>query len=115
MARQRNDGRGRLGGRKAGTPNKTTKEVKEWISALLGDNRARFEQSLTNVAPEDFIKTYMGLLNYVTPKMQAVSLDATLEAEYKDMEKLLDVAPDEAIDKIAKKVIELQKRATNGE
>lgn len=46
--------------------------------------------------------------------MQAVSLDATLEAEYKDMEKLLDVAPDEAIDKIAKKVIELQKRASGG-
>lgn len=114
MARQKNDGRGRLGGRKAGTPNKTTKEVKDWVSGLLTDGRARFEQSLLQISPEDYIKTYMGLLPYVTPKMQAVTLEATLEAEYKQIEHLLDNAPSDAIDEIAKRVLALQKRAGNG-
>ena len=114
MARQKNDGRGRLGGRKAGTPNKTTKEVKEWVSGLLTDGRARFEQSLLQVRPEDYIKTYMGLMSYVTPKMQAISLDATLEAEYKNLERLLDDASNDAVDEIARRVVELQKRASNG-
>lgn len=114
MARQKNDGRGRLGGRKAGTPNKTTKEVKDWVSGLLTDGRARFEQSLLQVSPEDYIKTYMGLLPYVTPKMQAISLDATLEAEYKNLERLLDDAPNDVVDEIARRVVELQKRASNG-
>ncbi len=114
MARQRNDGRGRLGGRKAGTPNKTTKEAKAWISDILTNGRERFEQSLQQVTPEEYIKTYMGLLPYVTPKMQAVTLEATLEAEYKQIEHLLDNAPSDAIDEIAKRVLALQKRAGNG-
>jgi hypothetical protein len=114
MARQKNDGRGRLGGRKAGTPNKTTKEVKEWVSGLLEDGRARFESALLQVSPEDYIKTYMGLLPYVTPKMQAISLDATLEAEYKSLERLLDNAPNEFVDEIARRVRELQKKASDG-
>lgn len=115
MARQKNDGRGRMGGRKVGTPNKTTKEVKEWVSGLLTDGRPRFEQALLQeVSPEEYIKAYMGLLPYVTPKMQAISLDATLEAEYKNLERLLDNAPNEFVDEIARRVMELQKKANNG-
>ena len=114
MARQKNDGRGRLGGRKAGTPNKATKEVKEWVSGLLTDGRARFEQALLQLSPEEYIKTYMGLMPYVTPKMQAISLDASLEAEYKNLERLLDNAPNEFVDEIARRVMELQKKASNG-
>ena len=114
MARQKNDGRGRLGGRKAGTPNKATKEVKEWINELLTDGRARFEQALLQVTPEDYIKTYMGLLSYVTPKMQAISVEASLEAEYKNLERLLDEAPNEFVDEIANRVVKLQNRASNG-
>ena len=114
MARQRNDGRGRMGGRQQGTPNKATKEAKEWINEILTNGRERFEQSLVQITPEEYIKTYMGLLNYVTPKMQAVTLEATLEAEYKQIERLLDNAPSEAVDEIAKRVLALQKRAGNG-
>jgi len=104
----------KTGGRKAGTPNKTTKEVKEWVSGLLTDGRARFEQALLQLSPEEYIKTYMGLMPYITPKMQAISLDASLEAEYKNLERLLDNAPNEFVDEIAKRVRELQRKAIDG-
>ena len=46
MARQRNDGRGRLGGRAKGTPNKVTTSVKEWLSELVNANREQVEADL---------------------------------------------------------------------
>ena len=53
----------------------------------------------------------MGLLSYVAPKMQAVSLQASLAAEYSNLEKLLDKAPDKVIDAIADKILEMQRRS----
>ena len=35
MARQKNDGKGRMGGRAKGTPNKTTAAVKDWLSEIM--------------------------------------------------------------------------------
>ena len=35
MARQKNDGKGRMGGRQKGTPNKVTGTVKEWLADLI--------------------------------------------------------------------------------
>ena len=35
MTRQKNDGRGRLGGRQKGTPNKVTATLREWVADLL--------------------------------------------------------------------------------
>ena len=43
MARQKNDGRGRIGGRSKGTPNKVTSTIKDWISQIIDDNREQVE------------------------------------------------------------------------
>ena len=44
MTRQKNDGRGRLGGRQKGTPNKVTATLREWVADLLDRNRERIEE-----------------------------------------------------------------------
>ena len=46
--------------------------------------------------------------------MQSVDLKATVEQEYKELERLLDIAPDEAIKAIADKVMELSELKKNG-
>ena len=46
MGRKPNDGRGRLGGRAKGTPNKPTTPVQEWLGDLLNKHRAEFETEL---------------------------------------------------------------------
>ena len=53
MARQKNDGRGRLGGRAAGTPNKVTGTLKNWITDLINNNRLQMEKDLKKLAPKD--------------------------------------------------------------
>lgn len=52
MARQKNDGRGRLGGRAAGTKNKPLAPLAVWVAELIDRNRKQFEQDLAALAPE---------------------------------------------------------------
>ena len=49
MGRKKGDGKGRLGGRTKGTPNKVTGTVKEWIASIIDGNRKQFEEDLQNL------------------------------------------------------------------
>ena len=77
MARQKNDGRGRLGGREKGTPNKVTGTLKNWITDLINSNRLQMEKDLKNLAPKDRLIFFEKLMQYVIPKQasQQVKLD----------------------------------------
>lgn len=75
MARLKNDGRGRMGGRTKGTPNKVTSELKEWIALLINNGRDEFKADLTRLSPFERVKVYIGLMNYILPKQQAVSAE----------------------------------------
>ena len=108
MSRQKNDGRGRIGGRAKGTPNKTTSTVKEWLTKLIQDNRQQVEDDLRNVLPEERLRIIASLLNYVVPKQQTVSIEESMAAEYRELERLLQTAPDEAIDRIAERIKEME-------
>ena len=58
MGRQKHDGRGRIGGRAKGTPNRPKPEppkplepFNEWIAGVINRNRARFENDLDAMEP----------------------------------------------------------------
>lgn len=75
--RVKGDGLGRLGGRKAGTPNKITKEKREIIAAFIEGRWGDFEKAYDEI--EDPAKKCMimvDLLPFAIPKMASV--------EYKD-------------------------------
>ena len=110
MPRKKNDGRGRLGGRAKGTPNKVSAELKDWLASILIDGKERFERDIDGLDPSERVRVYMSLLNYVLPKQQSMTAEAVAEAEIKELERLIDVMPDEAADRIAAKIMELQER-----
>lgn len=97
-----------MGGRKAGTPNKVTGTVKEWIASIIDGNRKQFEDDLEKLEPGERVRIISNLLQYVTPKMQSISPAEMLEAEYRKLEELLESAPDEAIDEIVERVKRLK-------
>ena len=105
MARQKNDGRGRLGGRSKGTSNKATTTLKEWISVILDENRVQFEADLKEMLPAERVRVMSQMFGYIVPKQQAISMEAQIETEYRQLQKLLISAPDEAIDRIANRVL----------
>lgn len=108
MARQKNDGRGRLGGRSKGTPNKLSNDIREWVEAILSKNKAQIEQDFAIVDPDSRLRFVEKLMAYVLPKKMAVTIEEQMAEEYKQLEALLSKCPQEAIDRIAEKVIELQ-------
>lgn len=52
MARPKNDGRGRIGGRAKGTPNKP-QNLNEWVSGFIRRNRAQFEDDFKTLSPQE--------------------------------------------------------------
>ena len=108
MARKKNDGRGRLGGRSKGTPNKVSNDIRSWVEAILSKNKAQIELDFACVDPDSRLRFVEKLMAYVLPKKMAVTIEEQMAEEYKQLEALLAKCPQEAIDAIADKVIKLQ-------
>lgn len=62
MGRQKNDGRGRLGGRAKGTPNKPQIPLNEWVLKMVNRNRERFEKELETLDPQERAKVLANLI-----------------------------------------------------
>lgn len=63
----------KTGGRKAGTPNRISGTVKEWLSGLIDRNREQIEADLKKLSPKERLQMLEKLMQYVVPKQQAVS------------------------------------------
>lgn len=120
MARKKNDGRGRLGGRAVGTPNKTTGAVKTAISEIVGDyltttgkgKKGRFSllTDLESMQPGERAKLMAGLASYIVPKQQSLSIEDQTRIEYDSLMEFIETAPESAIEAISKKVLEMQEK-----
>ncbi len=81
MARKKGDGRGRLGGRAPGVPNKVKHDTKQIIMAIVEKNAEKAEQMLDMVVdPKDWVTLWIKLNEFVTPKMAAVSVSTEKSA-----------------------------------
>lgn len=97
MARQKNDGKGRIGGRAKGTPNKITSTVKDWISQLIDDNRGQIEKDIKELSPKDRLQVFEKLMQYVIPKQQSVKANV-------DLSELSDSQLDLIVDELTKNI-----------
>lgn len=97
MARQKNDGKGRIGGRQKGTPNRVTASVKEWVAQVIDKNRRQMERDIKSLEPKDRLQMLEKLMQYVVPKQQTVSANV-------DFNKLSDEQLNTLIDELTKGV-----------
>jgi uncharacterized protein (UPF0305 family) len=81
MARAKNDGKGRLGGRAKGTPNKTTSTIRDFIQDVVEANKSQIKADLKQLEPKDRLIILEKLMSYVVPKMQSVSGDIQVKQE----------------------------------
>ncbi|MCQ2077876.1 MAG: hypothetical protein MJZ20_12770 [Bacteroidaceae bacterium] len=84
---------GNPNGRPKGTPNKATKETREWLAKLIAKNQKQIERDLKALEPKDRLIILEKFMQYTTPKMQSVA--ATI-----DIEKLTDEQLGSVIDEI---------------
>lgn len=77
--RQKNDGRGRMGGRQKGTPNRVTRDLREWVARLIDANRGQLEDDLQALAPKERLDVIEKFMQYVLPRRQAVRADLSVD------------------------------------
>lgn len=66
--------REKTGGRKIGTPNKTTAETKEFIHKVINNELTWIEDLILELTPKERIDAVIKLLPYIIPKTSEVSI-----------------------------------------
>jgi hypothetical protein len=69
-------------GRAKGIPNKTTAEIKEIITRIVGNQLDRLEKDLDLIRkdnPEEAIRIATKLIDYVIPKQSKLDVDGRIE------------------------------------
>lgn len=77
MARTKNDGKGRLGGRRKGTPNKVTGNLKAFLADLIDDQREQIVTDLAGLEPKDRLLMIERFMQYVIPKAERQQQEET--------------------------------------
>lgn len=65
----------KTGGRKLGTPNKTTAETKEMLQNIVSENLKNINDLLEQLEPKERIDVIIKLLPYTLPKQKEISFD----------------------------------------
>ena len=66
-------------GRKAGTPNKATTEIKEAFQMLLEDNLPTLQRDISSLEAKERVKFMLELASFIIPKMKSVDLKEKTE------------------------------------
>lgn len=83
--------REKTGGRKAGTPNKTTAEIKDLMQAFLESKIDELDEVYNQLEPKDKVNAIIKMLPYIVPKQMQMDLNASLTQNIKpDLSKLTD-------------------------
>lgn len=91
--RQKGDGRGRLGGREKGTPNKKTQSMRALLARFCEDKYEDFIETYERILnPKERCEIYLKAQAFVTPKLNAVDLDMkSVDNSYKsELEKMAE-------------------------
>jgi len=65
-------GKEKTGGRTKGTPNSTTRDLREVVREIVEGNAERICQDLEALEPKDRVNAWLRLTEFVLPKMQRV-------------------------------------------
>jgi transposase len=88
----REKGTQKTGGREKGTPNKVTADIKAWLVSLINKNKRQVEKDLEKLDPKDRLLMFEKLMQYVIPKMQAITPESDQADNYtiEDVEAIIE-------------------------
>jgi hypothetical protein len=101
--RGRNPGTPKTGGRQPGTQNKISGELKSWLNSIIEENKPLFKENLIKLEPDKHVQVIEKLMAYIVAKPQ--NLD--IQIEYRELERLMERTPEQYIEKISAKLLEL--------
>lgn len=91
--------RRKTGGRRAGTPNKVTTDLRQRIANLIEKNFDRIESDFTKLDSEKRLIVLERYLKYCLPPLQNLNLQAEIRSQ-------LETLNDEQLNDLAEKIIQ---------
>lgn len=88
---------GNPGGRPKGAANKVTNQLRETITAFLGENFEKVKKDYAKLTPAMRIRMYLELLQYGVPKLQSVQIET-------EFDRLTDEQLQEIVDDLTNKI-----------
>ena len=87
----------KTGGRQAGTPNKASAAVRGAIAKMLDNyfTSDTFASDIAELEPRDRVAAMEKFAAYVSPKLQATTLDMTVESKKTIEDKLAELSEEE--------------------
>ena len=66
-------------GRKAGTPNKATKDIRDAFTLLIENNLSKLQEDLNGLEPKQRVKLLLDMAQFVVPKLRSIDLQSDIE------------------------------------
>ena len=66
-------------GRKAGTPNKATKDIRDAFTLLIENNLSKLQEDLNGLEPKQRVKLLLDMAQFVVPKLRSIDLQTDEE------------------------------------
>ena len=66
-------------GRKAGTPNKATKDIRDAFTLLIENNIDTLQEDLNGLEPKQRVKLLLDMAQFVVPKLRSIDLQTDEE------------------------------------
>lgn len=102
---------GNPSGRPKGATDKIKGALLDQIKTIIETNMPTFEKDLATLTPRERVKALLSLMAFVVPRP---NVSEYVELEAKALTAILEKAPDDAIDRIAARVVEIQLLRQNG-
>ncbi len=71
----------KFGGRKQGSKNRDTRQIRDNFQTLVEGNMKQLQQDLKDMKPEQRVKSILDLARFVIPTLKAVESSSTMETE----------------------------------
>lgn len=97
---------GNPGGRPRGSKNRADQELKDWVRDFVDGQRNQFKRDMKALTAGQRVKIMEKLFGYVIPRKQSISMDEVIEAEYKEIERLINLMPDEGLERLEEKIVQ---------
>lgn len=93
-------------GRKKGVPNKTTKDLREWVNTFLDRNTKQIEADWKALDPKERVLLFEKLLKYSLPTLQATKIET-------EFDKLSEEELDDLINELINKNNEVKNKSND--